>query len=116
MIETDEDRALFFDPAVFGETAIVTIGDADPFTVAVIFDTRPPFTATNFKGFSGTDDMGRGFGEVAGASPRIMGATSALAAIKAGRATIVVAGQTYTAYRNTPDGTGMSIVELKEAD
>lgn len=116
MIETDDDRAMFFDLDVFGDTATVTIGEADPFPVAVIFDTRPPFTATNFKGFRGTTDFGQGDSSVAGAGPRITARTVDVADVRVGRSSINVRGKDYLAYRCTPDGTGFTIIELKEAD
>jgi len=115
MIESDDDLAIFFDLDDFGTTATVTIGDADPFTVAVIFDTRPPFTASNFKGFRGTADFGQGDASVAGAGPRILARTADVADVKAGRAIIEVRGKTYNAYRVTPDGTGLTTIEIKEA-
>lgn len=116
MIEDDDDRALFFDPDVFGETATVTIGEADPFPVAVIFDTRPPFSASNYHGFRGTADFGQGDASVAGAGPRITARTSDVAGVKSGRAFIALRDKNYLAYRVTPDGTGFTLIELKEAD
>lgn len=116
MIESDEDLALFFDAGEFATTATVTIGNADPLTVAVIFDTRPPFTATNFKGFRGTDDFGQGDASVAGSGPRIVARTIDVDGVKAGRATIAVSGKNYMAFRVTPDGTGLTTIELKVAD
>ena len=121
MIESDEDRALFFDEDEFGATATVTLDGVLPFDVPVIFDTRPPFTATNFKGFRGTDDMGRDMGAVSGAQPRILGGDARLPLLKGGRGTITVAGpiealgKTYIPFKTYPDGTGLTIVELKIA-
>jgi hypothetical protein len=115
MIESEDDRLLFFDPADFGEEVTLQIDGQGPVVIRAIFDTRPPFTATNFKGFRGTDDMGHDLGQVSGTQPRLTALSAAVVGVKAGRATFTVRGKAYMAHKVTADGTGITLIDLKLA-
>lgn len=118
MIAFDDDLGAFFDTDGFADTATVAIGEAEPFTVAGIFDTRPPFTSTNFKGFHAATDFGRGLGKASGSKPRFTCASSAIAAVKPSRvgdATLTIRGVAYVVDDIEADGTGVSIITLTKA-
>lgn len=115
MIESDDDLLVFFDGFGEDDGVVFTVGGVALPAIPAIFDTRPPFTATNFKGFRATSDMGRALGSVAGSTPRLLCRTIDLATIKAGRATVAVRGLTYNVFDIEPDGTGLSTLEIKQA-
>jgi hypothetical protein len=118
MIEDADDLAIFFDGGDFSDEVVMQVGGGPAVTFMAIFDTRPPFTATNFKGFRADDDFGRGLGRVSGSSPRLLCKAADVASIKpsrAGDAQFTVRGVAYFADDIQPDGTGLSLVSLKKA-
>lgn len=89
-----EDLTLFLDVAA-GFAVSAVIGAA---TVPVIFDAA--YTSAG--------------GMVESTGPQCQGKTSDLAAAVQGTA-ITINGQAYTVTGNQPDGTGMTVLQLREA-
>lgn len=122
MIEDEEDLSNFFDADGFAEAVSIRTGEnGSPSTIYAIFDTRPPFSATNFKGYKAADDFGRGFGAASGSSPRLLCLTSDVAGVKSSRANsatdtyVTVRGVDYVVFDPEPDGTGMTLLTIKKA-
>lgn len=122
MIESEEDLAAFFDADGFAEEVAIRTGESgSPSTILAIFDTRPPFSATNFKGYKATDDFGRGMGMASGSSPRLLCLSSDVAGVKSSRANaatdtyVTVRGIDYIVFDPEPDGTGMTLLTIKKA-
>lgn len=107
-VETDEDRAIFFDDADFGVIATVTIGSDDPFDVEGIFDARHLNRDISFS--NQHNDMAK----FSGNGPVFRCRTSDLAGVKVGRATITISGQSYGVHDVKHDGTGTTIIRIME--
>lgn len=104
MIETDEDRAIFVEADEFGVVARVELNTGDAFDVAGIFDDRP---VTGNPGYAGA--------ALSGSGPTFTAISSAVAAVKVGRATLTINGKTYGVHDLKPDGTGMTLIRLMKA-
>lgn len=111
MIEDDDMRAVFFDPADFGETVTFTPqAPAVPFDCLAIFDARPTGDRA-IKGAQVGYDEGA---MVHGNNPQLRVRSSDVEGkVKAGRCQAAVRGKTYNVFAVKPDNTGISIVVLR---
>lgn len=116
-IETDADRAIFFDPDEFGGIAVVTIDGGEPFEVEGIYES-PHFV----RGIKQDNQFtANNSADVSSQKPTFRTRSSALAGVKSGRATIVL----HTPFFPTPttfkvwdvghDSTGIAVLRLMKA-
>jgi hypothetical protein len=109
-VETDEDRAIFFDADDFGVTATVTPNTGLPFTVEVTFDS-PHMN----RGIRQSNQHDGNAVQASGQATTVRGRTSALANVKSGRASIEIEGVLYQVRDAQPDGTGTTTLKIMRA-
>ena len=96
-----ENLKYFIDTNIFAHAATYTPSGGSATTVNGIFDNE----------FYSSDIAENG---VEGTQPRLTCASADIAGVSSG-ATFVISGTTYDFVREEPDGTGVSLVILKEA-
>lgn len=116
-VETDADRAIFFDPDEFGVTATVTPSAGAPFDVEGIYD-GPHMN----RGVRQSNQYDGNASEASGQTPTFKGRMSDMLAVKAERAVIAIPpcaglpeGGTFRVRDVKPDGTGLTVMRLMRA-
>lgn len=114
-VETDAERAIFFNTDDFGVVATITPNDGPAFDVPGHFD-QPHLTS----GVRQDNGYRGGQAQISGGKPTFRGLSSALANVKNGRATLLIKDGdveigTFTAFDVKPDGYGNTIIQLMKA-
>jgi hypothetical protein len=120
-IETDEDRAIFFDDDDFGVVASITPTDVqyqpsgDPFDVSGIYDAH-----SLTRGVKQDNGYSRQ-AEVQSGPPQFRARSSDLEGVRSGRAIVTIpphpnlpAGGSFYVHDVQPDGTGTTVLVLKK--
>jgi hypothetical protein len=115
VIETDDDRLIFFQADDFAGSGHVIPDTGQPFDVPLIYDAHPVDTR-NFD-YRFTDHRGA---QPSGSGPRFRCLASVMPKALAGHATVVISGtnsdadgKTFNVFDVQHDGTGMATVTIK---
>jgi hypothetical protein len=115
VIETDDDRLVFFQSDDFAGSGHVTPDTGQPFDITLIYDAHPVDTRNFDNRF--TDHRGA---QPSGSGPRFRCRSSEMPKALAGHATVTVSGTnteadgtTFNVFDIQHDGTGMATIIIK---